>query len=234
MSYELNTSLRLAAEAYLTTNSEHVGPKYGRSKLKRSLDIFVSGLSSPFSLSILAIAGTAIWINDRHWPLVNVGNATAGYRVDEWKIRTMVPDAKDLEAEITQGRSLLEFKKGGMNDARVTPIGQVLRSTKLDEAPQMFNVLLGHLSLVGPRLPVESDWNFIYTNQDREPFTKFISLLKEKLKFGVTGFYTLFGRESLSDDDRYQLEVMYWMRQSFVADLRVIAATLPALLKGGV
>lgn len=230
MNYEMDPSIRLRAERFLKTKSELVGSTYGHSGIKRALDILVSTASSPLTLSVISLAGFAVWLDDGHWPFVDVGNDRAtGKHIPEWKLRTMIPNAKSYEVDIMNGMSQPEFKRSGIGDPRITKVGRFLRGKSLDEAPQMFNVMLGHLSAVGPRLPVESDWNVIYSNPNSEPYRGFIGLLQEGLKFGVTGMYTVMGREQLKDEDRYALEVMYWERQSFTSDLRIIAATLPAL-----
>lgn len=230
MSYEMDPTLKRKAEQFLKTKSELVGPSYGHSRMKRALDILVSTASSPLTLSVISLAGLAIWLDDGHWPFVDVGNDRAtGEHIPEWKLRTMIPFAKSYEVDVLNGMSQPEFKRSRKADPRITKVGRFLRGKSLDEAPQMFNVMLGHLSAVGPRLPVESDWNVIYANPNSEPYRGFIDLLKERLKFGVTGMYTVMGRDQLKDEDRYALEVMYWERQSFASDLRIIAATLPAL-----
>lgn len=232
MNYEMDHALKQRAEMFLKTKSELVGPPYGRSGVKRALDILVSTASSPLILSVISLAGMAIWLDDGHWPFVDVGNNKAtGEHIPEWKLRTMIPDAKKYEVDVMRGMSQPRFKRSGNVDPRITRVGRLIRSKTLDEAPQMLNIMLGHLSAVGPRLPVESDWNTIYANQDTEPYRGFLDLLQERLKFGVTGFYTVMGRDKLTDDDRYSLEVLYWERQSLASDLRIIAATIPALRK---
>lgn len=230
MNYEIDPALKRRAGQFLKTKSELVGHSYGHSGVKRALDILVSTASSPLTLSVISLAGLAIWLDDGYWPFVDVGNGRAtGEHIPEWKLRTMIPNAQVHEVDILSGMSPPGFKRSGMVDPRITKVGSFLREKSLDEAPQMLNVMLGHLSAVGPRLPVESDWNVIYANQNSEPYRGFINLLQERLKFGVTGMYTVMGRDQLKDEDRYALEVMYWERQSFASDLRIIAATLPAL-----
>lgn len=232
MNYELSPTLKGKADVFLKTKSEFIGPKYGRSGVKRALDMLVSSAGSPFALPVIGLAGMAIWLDDGHWPFVDAGtDGRLGKHVSVWKLRTMVPQAIKHEVEITNGISLQEFKRSCMEDPRITRFGKLLRKTSLDETPQIFNVMLGNLSLVGARCFSKSDLNAIYARRDTEPYRGFIELLHNGLKFGVTGFYAVMGRDQLKDDERCALEVLYWERQSFTSDLRIIAATLPALLQ---
>lgn len=232
MNYELSPALKKKADLFLETKSEFIGPRYGRSGVKRALDILVSSAGSPLALSVMGMAGLAIWLDDEHWPFVDAGtDGILGEHVSVWKLRTMVPQAIKHEVEITKGLSMQEFKRAGIEDPRITRFGKLLRKTSLDETPQIFNVMLGSLSLVGARYFSKSDLNAIYTRNDTEPYRGFIELLHNGLKFGVTGFYAVMGRDQLGDDERCALEVLYWERQSFASDLRIIAATLPALFQ---
>lgn len=232
MDYELDPALKRKADVFLQTKSEFFGPRYGRSGVKRALDMLVSSAGSPFALPIMGLAGLAIWLDDGHWPFVDAGaDSELEKHVSVWKLRTMVPQAIKHEIEITNGLSLQEFKRTGMKDPRITRFGKLLRKTSLDETPQIFNVMLGNLSLVGARYFSKSDLNAIHARGDTEPYKGFIELLRNGLKFGVTGFYAVMGREQLKDAERCALEVLYWEKQSFASDLRVIASTLPALFQ---
>ena len=230
---ELDPSLLSRANCILETKSARIGKDYWDGKVKKALDRLVL-LSSPIVLPTIALCGFAIYLDDGHWPFVDLGQQSlnTGKHVPFWKLRTMIPNAHAKEFEVIKGRPLSEVKSN-MIDPRITSIGSKFRTTSLDETPQLVNCMLGHMSLVGPRMPAYSDWkNIINPNQEIFPYKEFIELLKNGIRYGVTGFYGIFGRASLHHDDRYRLEVLYGERASFKADLRIVVATIPALFSG--
>ena len=106
-------------------------------------------------------------------------------------------------------------------EARVTPLGTILRKTSLDELPQLLNVLRGEMSLVGPR-PLRP---FEATALD--PW----QLARQDLRPGLTGLWQVLGRSNVDWDERMQLDYSYVSHWSFASDLRILARTLPAVLK---
>jgi exopolysaccharide biosynthesis polyprenyl glycosylphosphotransferase len=139
------------------------------------------------------------------------------------KFRTMVPDAEHLQSELeafneAQG-PVFKIK----NDPRVTFIGHFLRRTSLDELPQLFNVIKGDMSLVGPRpLPL----------RDVERFEE--SWLKRRfsVKPGITGLWQVNGRSSTNFDQWIEQDLAYIDHWSFGLDFIILAKTIPAVLKG--
>jgi lipopolysaccharide/colanic/teichoic acid biosynthesis glycosyltransferase len=109
------------------------------------------------------------------------------------------------------------------NDPRVTRLGSWLRRTSLDELPQLFNVLKGEMSLVGPRpsLPWEAE---IYPEEYQQRF---------QVKPGMTGLWQIRGRSRLSAREGLELDVEYARKHSFALDITILVATLPALFRGG-
>jgi lipopolysaccharide/colanic/teichoic acid biosynthesis glycosyltransferase len=148
-----------------------------------------------------------------------------------YKFRTMVQNAdpslhqQHVQAFV-QGRtngadnSRAKFKLN--NDPRVTRVGRFLRKTSLDELPQLFNVIKGQVSLVGPR-PVPT-----YEVAHYEPWHR------ERLAAwpGITGLWQINGRCALSFDEMIKLDIDYIHRQSFWLDLKIMALTIPAVLSG--
>lgn len=113
----------------------------------------------------------------------------------------------------------------GGDDPRVTPVGRFLRRTSLDELPQLFNVLKGDMSLVGPR-PDQIDQLRFYTEQEKR---------KLRVKPGLTGLAQISGRNSIPWERRKALDVEYAERRSFRLDLAILARTIPyVFLRKGV
>jgi exopolysaccharide biosynthesis polyprenyl glycosylphosphotransferase len=138
------------------------------------------------------------------------------------KFRTMVIDAElRLEAlsqlTRTEGNSVMFKMK---NDPRVTPIGGFLRRFSMDELPQLFNVLLGSMSLVGPRPPLESEVA-IYENHVHRRFL---------VKPGITGLWQVSGRSNLSWEDTVRLDLYYVENWSITGDILILWRTLRAVL----
>jgi lipopolysaccharide/colanic/teichoic acid biosynthesis glycosyltransferase len=109
------------------------------------------------------------------------------------------------------------------NDPRITAAGTWLRRLSLDELPQLFNVIKGEMSLVGPR-PVLAWEAEMFREQDHRRF---------EVKPGVTGLWQVSGRSKLSYREQLELDVEYVRRRSFGLDLAILAGTIPALFRGG-
>lgn len=109
----------------------------------------------------------------------------------------------------------------GSSDPRVTPIGRFLRNTSLDELPQLFNVLKGDMSLVGPR-PDQVDQIRFYTDEEKQKLT---------VKPGLTGLAQINGRNSISWEARKALDVQYARTRSLWTDLRILLLTVPYVLQ---
>jgi lipopolysaccharide/colanic/teichoic acid biosynthesis glycosyltransferase len=109
------------------------------------------------------------------------------------------------------------------NDPRVTRLGMWLRRTSLDELPQLFNVLSGEMSLVGPRpvLPWEAE---MFREKER---------LRFNVKPGITGLWQVRGRSKLSMRQALELDAEYVRTRSFALDIIILLCTIPALLRGG-
>lgn len=192
--------------------------------LKRVVDIVTSAiliiLLSPVMLAALILIkldseGPAIFVQER------IGLNKRRFRM--YKFRSMVANAEKLQA----GLEAFNEAQGPVfkikDDPRTTRLGKILRKTSIDELPQLFNVLKGDMSLVGPRpLPVRDFTGF---NEDwqRRRFS---------VRPGVTCLWQVSGRSSISFDQWMRLDVQYVDRWSLWLDLKILARTIPAVVKG--
>lgn len=140
-----------------------------------------------------------------------------------YKFRTMVPNAEqkmqDLEEFNEVSGPVFKIK----NDPRITPIGKFLRKTSIDELPQLFNVLRGEMSLVGPRpLPVRD-----YEGFDQDWQRRRFSVIP-----GITCLWQVNGRSSIDFEKWMELDMQYIDEWSLWLDLKILAQTIPAVLKG--
>jgi len=162
---------------------------------------------------ILIVVSIAIWL-DNPGPVFyrqeRIGQHGRPFRL--WKFRSMV-----IGAEHKGAGALVE--KG---DARVTRVGRVIRKLSLDEIPQLFNVVSGDMSVVGPRPGLR----YQYEQYDE------IQRGRLRVKPGVTGWAQINGRNSIDWGRRIELDLEYIERLSFWLDLKVIALTIPSVLRG--
>jgi len=108
------------------------------------------------------------------------------------------------------------------NIERITPLGHFLRKTSIDEIPQLFNVLAGHISLVGPR-PLETWYLPHYSNNQRQ---------RHSVLPGITGWAQVKGRNSISWEKKFELDIEYVRSQSLFLDLKILSLTAYKVLKG--
>ncbi|MFF3858796.1 sugar transferase [Streptomyces sp. NPDC002209] len=139
-----------------------------------------------------------------------------------WKFRTMVVDADRLKNELSGANENdgLMFKI--RRDPRVTRVGRLLRRTSMDELPQLFNVMSGHMSLVGPRPPLPEE----VAQYDE------VELRRLTVRPGMTGLWQISGRSDLSWDETIQLDLQYVDNWSFTSDVDVMGRTLRAVVDG--
>lgn len=189
--------------------------------VKRVFDIVVAGLAlivaSPFLLAI------ALWIRLADGPPVlfrQIRVGLHGRQFEVLKFRTMVPDAEARYDEVVGLSDARAFKV--TNDPRITPIGRFLRRTSLDELPQLWNVLRGEMSLVGPR-PAPPREVAGYDLWHRRRLS---------MKPGITGLWQVSARRSDDFDGRAELDLSYIDRWSLWLDLKILARTVPAALEG--
>jgi lipopolysaccharide/colanic/teichoic acid biosynthesis glycosyltransferase len=189
---------------------------------KRTLDVVVTVAALPFVLLVLAICALAIRL-DSPGPAFFTQSRTGrgGRRFPMYKLRTMVQDAEELKARYAHLNELTPPDFRLTNDPRVTRVGRFLRKTSLDELPQMFNVLLGDMSLVGPRPTSFSADSYRLWHTARL-----------EVKPGLTGLWQISGRNEVDFDDRLRLDIAYIRNRSLLLDLRILLRTFGAVAGG--
>jgi lipopolysaccharide/colanic/teichoic acid biosynthesis glycosyltransferase len=188
---------------------------------KRILDIVVSFTALIVAAPILLACAVAIRV-ESPGPVMFSQKRTGrgGRRFPMWKFRTMVANAEELKAELAHLNILPPPDFKIPNDPRVTKVGKFLRATSLDELPQLFNVLRGDMSIVGPRptsFPASSYELWHTQRLDVAP--------------GMTGLWQLEGRNATTFDERLRLDVQYIRHMSLGQDLRLMARTVGAVVR---
>ncbi len=194
-------------------------PKFNRSQaaLKRAFDIVVASLLLLFASPVMLVAAVAVKLGD-HGPVFfrqeRIGRAGTPFRV--WKFRTMFVDAEARLAALQTDneRSGPLFKMA--TDPRVTKAGRWLRESSLDELPQLFNVLRGQMSLVGPRPALPSEV------QHFSPELR----TRELVMPGITGLWQVEARDNPSFEAYRRLDLFYVENWSLTLDLLIVLATI--------
>lgn len=187
--------------------------------IKRMMDLALSIISLPIVLPVLLLASIAIRL-DTPGPAFfiqeRIGQHGRHFRL--YKLRTMVANAEELKASVLDSRTV-HFKT--LADPRITRVGRFLRKTSLDELPQLFNVIRGEMSLVGPRptslnLATYEPWH--ERRLDVRP--------------GVTGLWQVRGRNAMTFDERVKLDLEYIDHLSLANDLKLLGQTVLVVVKG--
>jgi len=190
---------------------------------KRAFDEVVATLLLALGAPLLLVSIAAIKISSPRGTVLFRQRRTGfgGRQFTLYKLRTMAPDAELRKVELAHlnSRQWPDFKIE--RDPRVTKVGRVLRATSIDELPQLFNVLRGDMSLVGPRptsLPADG-----YQRWQYERFA---------VRPGLTGLWQVSARGSSSFDHRLRLDIAYATRQSLRLDVEILVRTIPAVFMG--
>ena len=140
-----------------------------------------------------------------------------------YKFRTMIANAEQIQDELLPLNEMAGPVFKITNDPRVTPLGRVLRKTSIDELPQLFNVLKGEMSLVGPRAMSLRDYQLFDQDWQRRRFS---------VKPGITCLWQVNGRSSIPFEKWMELDMQYIDKWSLWLDLKILAQTVPAVLRG--
>lgn len=142
-----------------------------------------------------------------------------GKEIKIWKFRSMRQDNRPIE-EVLTPEQLEEWKKDYKvtDDPRVTKIGKFLRKSSLDELPQLFNIFIGQISVVGYRPVIKEELESKYSEEEQK--------LLLKTKPGLTGFWASHGRSDTSYEDRVKMELYYCYKRSIWLDIRILWHTV--------
>jgi exopolysaccharide biosynthesis polyprenyl glycosylphosphotransferase len=192
--------------------------------IKRLFDVSIALLALFFLAPLFVIITITIYINDGK-PIFFIQERIGinKRRFKMLKFRTM---SKNAEKEQAQLEGFNEVKGATFkikNDPRITKIGKFLRKTSLDEIPQFINVIIGDMSIVGPRpLPVR-DFERFYDNTHRRRFS---------VKPGITGPWQISGRNNLDFKEWMNLDIAYVDNWNIYKDIKILLKTIPAVLTG--
>lgn len=190
--------------------------------VKRTMDIILSAVGAILLLPLFLLIAITIKI-DSAGPVFYIQSRCGlrGKLFNMIKFRTMVADADKLYKELISRNKLDSPVFKMSNDPRVTKVGNLLRKTSLDEIPQLFNVLKGEMSLVGPRPLITDEMKFSSTWRDT----------RLKVKPGITGLWQVQGRSDAPFHDWIKYDVYYVRNQSFWLDLKILFKTIKVVLK---
>ncbi len=192
--------------------------------LKRAMDVVISAVLLLFLAPLLALIAVLVKTTSPGpvlFPCDWVGKDGARFR--GYKFRSMVAGADGLEAALQHKNEMTGPAFKLTNDPRVTPLGRWLRKYSLDELPQLWNVLKGDLSLVGPRAPRAHE------------YARFTDFQRQKLavKPGITCLWQVEGRHMISDYDEWvRRDLDYIRRWSLWLDIQILARTAVVVVRG--
>src|SRR5580765_1967141 len=197
---------------------------HGTSIMKRSLDITLSLFFLILLSPLFAAIALLVWIEDGgpvFFAQTRVGQYGRHFKM--YKIRSMCLDAEQRLKELlekNQHKEGVTFKL--KDDPRITKVGRWLRKFSFDELPQLYNVLVGDMSLVGPRPPVPREVAKYSLAQRR----------RLAIKRGITCIWQISGRSEIDFSGQVRLDVTYIEKQGFWFDLMILARTIPAVVSG--
>lgn len=218
-------SIRYGRGNFHGNGNKSKGPRPIGGWSKRMFDLAILILFAPVMLPLIALVAIAILLTDRG-PLF-YGHERVGFdgRIFRcWKFRSMVTNGDAVLAEFLaanpQYQEVWELERKLDCDPRVTRVGKIIRKLSLDELPQLFNVLTGEMSLVGPRPVVTAELN------------NYASSVPHYMRArpGVTGLWQVSGRSDISYKQRVQLDRYYVTHWNPEKDLWILLRTVPAVL----
>ncbi len=197
--------------------------------LKRFFDLVISGLALLLLLPLIGLISLLIKL-DSKGPVIfkqkRVGKGGKSFFM--YKFRSMVADAEKSRQLLKEQNEMDGYLFKIKNDPRVTRIGKLMRKTSFDEIPSLVNVLLGEMSLVGPRPLPYADMQ----NELEDPRFRFWSEKRTDVAPGVTGLWQTSGRSNLGFEDMIKLDIFYIENWSLLLDVKILLKSIPYVLSG--
>jgi exopolysaccharide biosynthesis polyprenyl glycosylphosphotransferase len=190
--------------------------------LKRLIDIVGSGLGILILIPVFLIIGILIKLEDPKGSVFfsQKRNGLNGKEFNMYKFRSMVHNAEDLLESLMSKNEMDGPVFKIKDDPRITKIGKFIRKTSLDELPQLFNVLKGDMSLVGPRPPIPRE----VIQYNKYQYQRLL------VKPGITCYWQISGRNNIDFDEWVELDLKYIKERNLFKDIYIILMTLPVLL----
>lgn len=180
--------------------------------IKRLVDIIVSGVGLLIASPIMILIALGIKLYDGGPVFFKQNRVTKDGKIfNVLKFRSMIVDADKVK-----------LRKATSNDDRITPVGKIIRPLRVDELPQLINILKGDMSLVGPR-PERTENVYEYTQMLPE-FD-----LRHRVKGGLTGYAQIYGKYNTSPQDKLNMDLIYIERYSLLMDLKLLVMTIKIL-----
>ena len=182
---------------------------------KRLFDFLIALVALPFVLMVIAVVAPFIWLEDKGPVFYNAKRiGRNGKLFPMMKFRSMKVNAPDI-------RNADGSTYNGDDDPRVTKIGRFMRRMSIDEIPQLLNVLIGDMSLIGPR-PDPPDDMEIYTERQKT---------KLAVRPGITGYNQAYFRNSVEQNEKFENDVYYKEHVSFLLDVKILLKTVVTVMK---
>lgn len=191
--------------------------------LKRFFDIVLSAIAIVVLSPLMLVVSVIIYIDDKGSPIFVQQRYTQDGKIFKmYKFRSMYVDAEERFNEVKylneiDGNIIFKSK----DDPRITRIGKFIRKTSIDELPQLFNILKGDMSIVGPRPPI---------TREVVQYTSY-QMNRLLVKGGLTCFWQCSGRSNLNFDEQVELDIKYIKNRSLFLDFKLILKTVKTVLK---
>ncbi len=192
--------------------------------IKNGIEKVFAVLLIIFSFPVLLLFGLLVYFTSKGPILFKQERVGLhGRKFYQYKLRSMIVDAEELKEKYAhlnqQSGPVFKIK----NDPRLTRVGKFMRKYSIDELPQLFNIILGSMTLIGPRPPIPSEVSEYKDNQ----------LRRLSMKPGITGLWQVSGRNKLKDFDQWvKLDLEYIDNWSFIMDFRIAVKTVSTVLSG--
>ncbi|MFP4978193.1 sugar transferase [Paenibacillus sp. CN-4] len=207
----------VASKLYMLQAKEGIKEAESYLVMKRMIDIFFSALGLLVLLPLFILVAVLIKLEDPKGKVffrqTRVGKDEKPFSM--YKFRSMVSNAEELKKQLLEQNEVSGAMFKMKNDPRVTRIGRFIRKTSIDELPQLWNVLIGNMSLVGPRPPLPEEVAQ-YTEYDKQ---------RLMVTPGCTGYWQVSARNSVGFDEMVQMDLTYIQTRSTLLDLKIIFKT---------